>query len=73
MHWIECSVVDDRLWLWCRNQTIPYELTYPTQNISTANFGTWPIVYEGVDCPVGNLTLQYHFLNVSTVVCKCVC
>lgn len=52
----------------CRNQTIPYELTYPTQNISTINFGTWPVLYEGIDCPTGNMTLQYHFLNVSTVV-----
>ena len=50
----------------CRNQTIPYEVTYPTQNVSTDDFGTWPIIYEGIDCPIGNYTLQYHILNVST-------
>ncbi|DBB16324.1 TPA: hypothetical protein ACH3X3_014630 [Trebouxia sp. C0006] len=51
-----------------RNQTLPYEVTYPTQNVSTDAFGTWPIIYEGIECPVGNYKLQYHFENVSTVI-----
>lgn len=53
----------------CRNQTLPYEVTYPTQNVTTTNFGTWPILYEGIECPTGNNNLQYHFVNISTVVC----
>ncbi|KAA6424865.1 MAG: eukaryotic translation initiation factor 2 subunit alpha-like [Trebouxia sp. A1-2] len=51
-----------------RNQTLPYEVTYPTQNVSTDAFGTWPIIYEGIECPTGNYKLQYHFENVSTVI-----
>jgi len=43
-------------------------VTYPTQNVSTDAFGTWPIIYEGIECPIGNYKLQYHFENVSTVV-----
>ena len=76
MHRHDGSIFHDKLmtaYVWFRNQTIPYELTYPTQNVSTANFGTWPIIYEGVDCQVGNSTLQYHFLSVSTVVRNGVC
>lgn len=52
----------------CRNQTLPYAVTYPTQNVTTTEFGTWPIIYEGVDCPTGGHKLQYHIQNVSTVV-----
>lgn len=51
-----------------RNQTLPYEVTYPTQNVTTTNFGTWPILYEGIECPTGNNKLQYHVANISTVI-----
>ena len=56
--------------LLCRNQTLPYAITFPTQNttdIYTA--GNWPVLYEGVPCPVGNSTLAYQFLDTELAVC----
>ncbi len=29
------------------------------------SFGTWPILWTGIECPVGNHKLQFQFLNTS--------
>ena len=59
-----------------RNQTLPYDLTYPVQGLDrsvTDKFGSWPILYEGVPCPVRNHSLAYQFLDASKAVCPCAC
>lgn len=52
----------------CRNQTLPYALTYPVQGLDTDKFGNWPIEYEGTPCPVGNDSVAYQFLDNSKAV-----
>ena len=68
LHVTQCCLSPEDSAKTYRNQTLPYEVTYPTQNVTTRDFGTWPIMYEGIDCPTGGNKLQYHIQNVSTVV-----
>ena len=49
-----------------RAQSLPYEITMPTQGKGpTTSFGTWPVKYRGIPCPVGDRKMQFQFLDFS--------
>ena len=53
----------------CRNQTSADAISYPVKGLNTDDWGTWPVQYRAVPCPVNQHNMAFAFLNASSPVC----
>eukprot|EP01025_Chloroclados_australasicus_P039721 TRINITY_DN412_c0_g1_i2.p1 TRINITY_DN412_c0_g1~~TRINITY_DN412_c0_g1_i2.p1 ORF type:complete len:454 (+),score=39.57 TRINITY_DN412_c0_g1_i2:83-1444(+) len=45
---------------------LPYGISYLTKGISPIGMGSWPIEIQAVECPVGDYTMEYTFIDLGT-------
>eukprot|EP00955_Chlamydomonas_euryale_P022690 239752-Chlamydomonas_euryale.AAC.6 len=49
-----------------RNQSLPTAITFPAQGNDTSTFGSNPVTYRPVPCPVGTHNITMQFLDIRT-------
>lgn len=48
-----------------RNQSLSSAITYPAQGRNIDDFGSWPVQWRAVACPVSHYTMDFQFQNLS--------